>query len=71
VIFKSGNNLIPIEIKSSKIYNSEFLKSIQFFQKLTENRSPKGYVIYAGEKEQTVHSIELLNYNHSTNAMKL
>lgn len=69
VIFKSGNNLTPIEIKSSKTFNSEFLNKVQFFQKLVQKRSPKGYVIYAGEQEQTIHSICLLNYINATKAI--
>lgn len=69
-IFKSGHTLIPIEIKSSKTYNSEFLKSIHFFQGLVKDRAPKGYLIYAGEKEQVIHSVELLNYLHATKAVQ-
>ncbi len=68
-IFKSGNHLIPIEIKSSKTYNTDFLKGIQFFQNIAKGRAPKGYLIYAGEQEQQIHSIELLNYKHSIRAI--
>lgn len=69
VIFKDGNNLIPIEIKSSKTYNSEFIKKLQYFQNLTGNRSPRGYLIYAGEQEQQIHSIGLLNYRHAIHSI--
>ncbi len=65
VIFKEGNLLIPIEIKSSKTYNSEFLKNVQFFQHLVKDRAPRGYLIYAGEQEQKVHSIQLLHYKRA------
>jgi predicted AAA+ superfamily ATPase len=65
VIFKDGNNLIPIEIKASKTFNPEFLKKLHFFQKLVGKRAPKGYLIYNGEQEQAIHSIELLNYKRS------
>ncbi|MGD2169471.1 MAG: ATP-binding protein [Chlamydiota bacterium] len=70
VIFKTGQSLIPIEVKSSKTFNSEFLKNIQFFQKLVQTRAPKGYIIYAGEQEQAIHSINLLNYKHATKAIQ-
>lgn len=66
VIFKYGNELIPIEIKSSKTYNSEFLESLHYFQSLTKERSPVGYLIYAGKQEQRIHSIQLLNYKHAS-----
>ena len=64
VIFKQGNQLIPIEIKASKTFTPEFLKKLHFFQDLTEGRSPAGYLIYAGDQEQKIHSIRLLNYKH-------
>jgi len=66
VIFKEGNNLIPIEIKSSMTFNSDFLKNLRFFQELTGDRSPKGYLIYAGQQEQKIHANELLNYKNAT-----
>ena len=65
VIFKSGNTLAPIEIKSSKTYNSEFLEKLQFFQKLVGKRAPKGYLIYAGDQQQQIHTIQLLNYKNA------
>ncbi len=65
VIFKSGADLIPIEIKSSKTYNTEFLKKLRFFQELVGERAPKGYLIYAGEQQQEIHNIYLLNYKRA------
>lgn len=69
VIFKSGNVLIPIEIKSARTYNSEFLNKLHFFQKIASDRAPKGYLIYAGDQEQRIGSIELLNYTHAVKAI--
>jgi hypothetical protein len=69
VIFKSGANLIPIEIKSSKTYNNEFLKKLHFFQNLAGDRAPKGYLIYAGEQQQDIHGISLLNYRRAVLAV--
>jgi hypothetical protein len=65
VIFKEGNQLIPIEIKSSKTYHSEFLEKVELFQKLAGSKAPKGYLIYGGAQEQKVRSIELLNYKQA------
>ncbi|MBI2743623.1 MAG: ATP-binding protein [Chlamydiales bacterium] len=70
VIFKDGHNLVPIEIKSSKTFNREFLRRLHFFQNLTGDRAPKGYLIYAGEEEQRVQSVDLLNYKKSTLSIK-
>ncbi len=69
IIYKAGNRLIPIEIKSSKTYNSEFLDKLHFFQKLAGDRAPQGYLIYAGDQEQRIKSIELLSYKHSSQAI--
>ncbi|MDN3504402.1 MAG: ATP-binding protein [Rhabdochlamydiaceae bacterium] len=68
VIFKSGNQLIPIEIKSSTTYNSSFVSSLKFFQNLvTKSRCPKGYIIYAGKAEMKIEDFQLLNYVNTTN----
>lgn len=64
LIYQDGHDLIPIEIKSSKTYNPEFLKKLKFFQGLAKERAPRGYLIYAGEQEQKIHSIQLLNYKN-------
>jgi len=62
VVFKEGHNLIPIEIKSSKTYNSAFLKNLLFFQKIAKDRAPRAYLVYTGEQQQKIQSIELINY---------
>lgn len=67
LLFKSANQLIPIEIKSSQTFNRSFLLHLQYFQQLARERSPKGYVIYAGDLEQEIGSFELLNYKHALN----
>lgn len=69
VIFKQGHDLIPIEIKASRTYHSEFLRSIQFFQKLVGDRAPKGYLIYSGDQEQKIGSIQLINYKNSASCV--
>lgn len=62
LIYQSGNELIPIEVKSGQSFNKDQLKNLKFFVELSENRSPKQYLIYSGEQEQNVSSAEVLNY---------
>lgn len=62
LILKSGNKLIPIEIKSSKTYNHFFLKGLSYFKNLTQERCAQGYIIYTGEQEQSVDGFKLINY---------
>lgn len=69
VIFKKGTELIPIEIKSSKTYNAEFLKKLHFFLNLAKERAPKGYLIYAGDQTQTVQDVHLLNFRQAKHAL--
>lgn len=62
LIVKSGHELIPVEIKSAETFHADFLKSVKFFKKVTADRSPKGYVVYAGYLEQQLKDIDVLNY---------
>lgn len=70
LIFQSGRNLIPIEIKASQTFNIDFLKNIRFFQELVGGRSPKAYLIYAGAQEQNIESTMVLHYSHAANAVE-
>lgn len=62
LLFKSGNQLIPIEIKSSKTFHHDFLKGIKYFQSIVPDRMPFGMLIYAGEQEQKIEFTHLFNY---------
>jgi uncharacterized protein len=70
LLFQNGSKLIPIEIKSSKTFNFEFIKNLQFFEKIAKDRyGDKSYVIYAGDLEQKMGSIELLNYKNASKSI--
>jgi predicted AAA+ superfamily ATPase len=71
VIFQRGHELIPIEIKSAKTFNQEFLKNLEFFQKITSGRSEQGFVIYCGEKEQALRSNRLINFKNSSISLQI
>lgn len=62
ILFKEGALLTPIEVKSSQTYNSSFLKNIHFFQKMAKDRFSKGYIVYAGDIEQSIGEVTLVNY---------
>jgi len=61
IVFKQGSQLIPIEVKSSSTFNKVFAKSIQKFQKLTQ-QAQKGYVVYAGDFKAETETYEIINY---------
>jgi len=65
LIFQSARELLPVEIKAAKTFDKDFLKNVHFFQRLVGDRAPKGFVLYSGEHEQTIGSVELLNHMHA------
>lgn len=70
LLFKSGNNLIPIEIKSSRTFNTEFLKGLKYFRTVTEARCPFGFLIYAGDQEQRIDIFQVVNYKNVKTILK-
>lgn len=64
-IYKVANNLIPIEIKASVTFNSGFLRGLNFYQNLADNRVNKKYLVYAGEYEQQINNIHVINFRNT------
>jgi len=60
IIYIKNRNLVPIEIKSSSTFNTDFAKSIKRFQKLTP-KSDKGYIIYNGEIRPQTDNYSVMN----------
>lgn len=65
IIYKQADQLVPIEVKSSATFNRSFLQRLMYFKKIAGERCPKGYVIYAGEQEQSIHDWSMLNYKNA------
>lgn len=61
-LLKSGNYLIPIEIKSSSTYHQDFLKNLIYIKKILKNRIQEGYIVYTGTHEQKLKEFNLINY---------
>ncbi|MBI5273562.1 MAG: ATP-binding protein [Chlamydiales bacterium] len=70
IIYKKGHDLIPIEIKSSKTYNSEFIEKLCYFQSIAKERAPYSFLIYAGDVEQRIQTTRILNFRHATTALE-
>ncbi len=64
VIFKQSNKLIPIEIKATQTFHPGLLKGIQYYHSLSPERISQGYLIYAGDKQQKINNIEVLNFKN-------
>ncbi len=69
IIYKKANELIPIEIKSSKTYHQDFIKKLGYFHSLAPERVKKSFLIYAGDLEQSIQTTQLLNFQHATQAL--
>lgn len=67
LIYHAGTDLIPIEIKSAQTFNSSFLKNLSYFKKLIGERFRKGFIIYTGETNQSLHEVELVKYQDAAN----
>lgn len=70
VIYKKGHELVPIEIKSSKTYHSDFTDKLQYFQKIVKDRAPLAFLIYAGDAEQKIQTTQVLNFKHAIQAIQ-
>lgn len=64
IVFKRGSQLIPIEIKAAQTFNVQFFQGLKYFNELTQERCPQGYLIYSGTQEQTIDKWHVLNYQH-------
>lgn len=62
LILKSGTELLPIEIKSSKTFTASFLSGLTYFKQLVGDRCKTGYLVYAGEQTQKIGDFQLINY---------
>lgn len=62
LVYKKAHELIPIEIKSAKTFNQQFLKGIDYFAQTFASECSEAYLIYAGENEQAIGWRRLMNY---------
>ncbi|HAK45868.1 MAG TPA: AAA family ATPase [Spirochaeta sp.] len=63
LLLPDGTAYIPMEIKSSRTYSEDFLKSIRYFRKLT-GESNNGVLIYDGELEYDSDNISIRNFRN-------
>ncbi|MCF6226311.1 MAG: ATP-binding protein [Xanthomonadales bacterium] len=64
LIIQNGNELIPVEIKSSQTWHKSFLKGINHFEKLFGDRVLSGTVVYGGDDNRTTENYSLRSYSY-------
>lgn len=62
VIWKEANDLIPIEIKSSRTFHPGFTKGIRFFEKIAGDRVPRSFLVYSGDQELSLGKTRLIHF---------
>ncbi len=60
IIETADDQLIPIEIKSSKTINKEFFKNINYWQQL--NGQQKAFLVYAGTEDMSRKETAVLGW---------
>lgn len=71
VLFQSGHDLVPIEIKSAKTFNKSFLKGLSLFKNLVGDRCLNPFLIYSGFDELKVNDVQLLHFSQAAKVLKL
>jgi hypothetical protein len=61
-IYEVGDQLLPIEIKSSKSFSSDHFKNLTYFQALS--RQKKGILCYGGDIEAMQQGISITGFTH-------
>jgi len=69
VVIKSGSTLIGVEIKSSATFHTDFLKGLEYFEKLFKSKVAKSVVIHAGD-EHRGKEFTVLNYENTSDAFR-
>jgi uncharacterized protein len=69
VVFQSGRELVPIEIKAAQTFQSDHLKNLHFFKNLVGDRCLGGSLIYTGSTEQSVQGFALRSFWNAHRAL--
>jgi len=70
LIFKSGHQLTPIEIKISQTFHPDFFKGLHYFHKLFPTEARAGALLYGGELEQQIDEFSVLNYKNGLRVLE-
>lgn len=71
LIYQKGHELIPIEVKSTRTFNSSLVSGIKNFQKIAPDRCVDPHLIYSGDEEMKIGDIQLLNYRRTAQIVSL
>ena len=61
-IIETPTKLIPVEIKSSKTYRSDFFKHLIYFNKLASNKASDSFLVYNGDENDVLAKGNLISW---------
>jgi predicted AAA+ superfamily ATPase len=64
-VFRSGNTLVPAEIKSGQTFTTDFLKGLLYFRKVFRKRAGKGYLVFGGKGGRDIEGCTCLHFSDS------
>lgn len=69
LIYNSGANFLPIEIKSSETFSSEFLKGLNVLKKVFTDYPFGRLIVYAGQQTETRDDIKIVPFHETINTL--
>lgn len=70
LIIENGINIQAIEIKSAKTFNSDFVKGLNNFVKVSNTEKENCFIVYGGNTMQKRDNIKVLPWGSCTNIVK-
>ena len=64
ILYQEGLDLNAIEIKSTMTFQVGLLKQLKRFKTISADVQTKGFLVYAGDKEQQINQFQLVNYKN-------
>lgn len=70
-LIESGQNLIPVEIKSGSTISPDWFKGIRYFQNLSKNTKPENsFIVYGGSVNQKRSECNIVGWKDAISAIK-
>jgi predicted AAA+ superfamily ATPase len=63
-IIEKANSIIPVEVKSGRTFNIDFLSEIKYWNSLSGNSAKDSFIIYGGEKNFTGSDATVLSWKN-------
>lgn len=70
-LIESGENLIPVEIKSGSTISPDWFKGIRYFQNLSKNAKPENsFIVYGGSENQKRSECNIVGWKSAISTIK-